>query len=238
MRREANPEAAISEAGPGTLAAHPRSLETTMRTLKLALIAILGFLLGAAAVWWGFPRWGLPLPGIPSADRDIRAVLAHPPFAGVYLCSEHPGGQMAFLGDDLGQDCLMMDFVTRDERTWLMPYQHDGASNDDWFGWRADVLSPCECRVTLIHRNDVVNEPGRPRQSRAASITLQTADGIRFTLAHLREFSIAVGDTVQYGQPLGRVGNNGFSRAPHVHIGAWQGREALQIRWDQHFMAE
>jgi hypothetical protein len=149
------------------------------------------------------------------------------------MCSEHPAGQLSILGDDLGQDCLIVDFVTTDGRTWAMPYRGDGAKNEDWFGWRQSVLSPCDCEVLQIKHNPVLNEPGRMGNSRAASLTLRTADGIHFVLGHLDSFSVEVGESVSYGQTVGTVGNNGYSRSPHIHIGAWKGREGLQIRWDQ-----
>lgn len=204
-----------------------------MKAIKWTMCCLVGFLLGAGAVWWLFPKLGLPLLGVSSQGRLIDAVIAHPLFDRTFVCSEHPAGQFALLGDDLGQDCVVMDFVTRGERTWLESYRTDGTRNADWFGWSAPVLSPCECTVLNIHRNPIVNEPGRPAQSRAASITLKAQDGTHFVLAHLGSFVVKVGDTVRRGQKLGTVGNNGFSRAPHIHIGAWQGRRGLQLRWDQ-----
>ncbi len=208
-----------------------------MKTLKRLAFAVVLFIAGCVFVWWGFPKLGLPLMGVPSQGRDVASVLAHPPYTQPFMCAEHPAGQMSILGDDLGQDCLIFDFVTRDGRTWLLPYAEDGAANEDWFGWQADVHSPCECEVVLVKANPVVNEPGRMGQSRASSITLETADGVRFVLAHLDSFSVEPGQTVRYGEVIGTVGNNGYSRSPHIHIGASQGREGLQIRWDQQFIS-
>ena len=34
------------------------------------------------------------------------------------------------------------------------------------------------------------------------------------------------------GQVVARVGNNGYGRSPHIHIGAWKGENPYQIRWD------
>ena len=200
------------------------------------MLAILAFLCGAGFVWWAFPKLGLPLLGVQSLGRPVASVLAHPPYLKPYMCSEHPAGQLSVLGDDLGQDCLIVDFVTRENRTWAMPYATDGATNSDWFGWQGDVLSPCECEVVNIHSNPRVNAPGRMSNTRASGITLRTDDGVYFRLAHLDTFSVEVGEHVGYGQVIGTVGNNGFSRSPHIHIGAWKGLEGLQIRWDQQYM--
>jgi hypothetical protein len=207
-----------------------------LKSLKILLLCITCFLAGAAFVWWAFPKLGLPLLGTASLGRPLASVLAHPVYTRPFICSEHPAGQLAILGDDVGQDCLIVDFVTTDGRTWAMPYQGNGAKNEDWFGWGATVHSPCDCEVLRIHPNQQVNHPGKLGNSRAAGITLRSADGVHFVLAHLGSFAVEVGQSVRYGQAIGTVGNNGFSRSPHVHIGAWKGREGLQIRWDQQHM--
>ena len=219
-----------------TLHEHEQKGPWPMRILKPLSWCVLGVILGAVAVWWLFPRYGLPLLGTASQGRSIGAVVAHPLFDKAYMCSEHPAGQLSLLGDDLGQDCLIMEFVTWGERTWLESHRTDGIANQDWFGWDAPVLSPCECTVVSTHVNGKINRPGRPDQSRASSITLRQKDGTYFTLAHLGSFSVAPGAQVRYGQPIGRVGNNGYSRAPHVHVAAWRGRHGLQIRWDQQYI--
>ena len=40
------------------------------------------------------------------------------------------------------------------------------------------------------------------------------------------------------GQVVAKVGNNGYSRHPHIHIGAWKGNEPLQIRFDLRAMGK
>lgn len=204
-----------------------------LKILKILLWCTASFVAGATFVWWGFPKLGLPLLGVASLGRPIASVLAHPLYKLPFMCAEHVAGELSMLGDDLGQDCLIIDFVTSDERTWAMPYRADGANNEDWFGWRKAVHSPCDCEVLQISENPVVNLPGHLGNSRAASITLRTPDGVHFVLAHLGSFAVEAGQSVSYGQPIGTVGNNGYSRSPHIHVGAWKGIEGLQIRWDQ-----
>lgn len=207
-----------------------------LKILKMLLLFLMAFVAGAVFVWWGFPKLGLPLLGTVSLGRPVASVLAHPLYLRPFMCSEHPAGQLPILGDDLGQDCLVIDFVSTDGRTWAKPYQDQGLDNEDWFGWREAVHSPCDCEVLQISENPVVNQPGVPGNSRAANITLQAPDGVHFVLAHLDSFSVEVGQAVSYGQPIGTVGNNGFSRSPHIHVGAWKGVEGLQIRWDQQYV--
>ena len=72
---------------------------------------------------------------------------------------------------------------------------------------------------------------------RATSVTFRRTDGTHVVYAHLREIKVSEGQIVEAGEPVGKVGNNGYSRHPHVHIGAWKGEEPLQIRFDQYKMA-
>lgn len=64
-------------------------------------------------------------------------------------------------------------------------------------------------------------------------------------LAHMMEGSIAVteGQTVDEGQPLGRLGNSGNTSEPHLHIHAWRTGsgsmlegEGVPIRFDGRFL--
>ena len=65
------------------------------------------------------------------ASEDIESVLAHPPFAAYYACAEHRQGELPYLGDDLGSDCVVQKLVTEDGRTWARAHEGDepGTSN-------------------------------------------------------------------------------------------------------------
>lgn len=169
---------------------------------------------------------------------EISSVLAHPIFGEMYSCSEHWLGALHDLGDALGTDCFIEELVTVDGRTWMRAYQHDGRENADWYGWHKDVLSPCTCQVVKINVNPVVNRPGVMGQGRPSFVALKRDDGVFFLLAHVTDIRVTVGVRVERGQAIARVGNNGQSRQPHIHIGAWKGKEPLQIRFDQAAMAK
>jgi murein DD-endopeptidase MepM/ murein hydrolase activator NlpD len=53
------------------------------------------------------------------------------------------------------------------------------------------------------------------------------------TVAHLRPgtVTVAVGDVVEAGRPLGAVGNSGNSSAPHLHLQAERAGFGLQLRF-------
>jgi hypothetical protein len=166
-------------------------------------------------------------------STTFDAVLAHPPFDAFFTCSEHWHGQLAELGDQLGKDCLVERLVEQDGRTWTRPYATDGKTNEDWFGWNAQIFSPCDCVVMKMHENPVQNLPGRLGVPPASYLVLRRDDGVHFLLAHIHLVTVAVGQRVAYGEPIARVGNNGFGRSPHLHTGAWKDDKPLQIRWDQ-----
>ncbi|RCW42433.1 M23 family metallopeptidase [Paenibacillus prosopidis] len=46
------------------------------------------------------------------------------------------------------------------------------------------------------------------------------------------DLSVKEGDNVKAGDIVAKVGNNGYSRHPHIHVGAWKGNIPLQIRFD------
>ncbi|MDH3215244.1 MAG: M23 family metallopeptidase [Candidatus Krumholzibacteria bacterium] len=74
-----------------------------------------------------------------------------------------------------------------------------------------------------------------------------SADDARIIVAHLMQGSILVspGDTLTTGQPIGRVGNSGYSNEPHLHIQALRhtadnptaGDEPVAVRFGGEFLA-
>ena len=150
-----------------------------------------------------------------------------------YTCSEHHEGQFKHVGDALGKDCVVNGWHKENERFFMTTYVNDGYKNDDWFGWRQEVLAPCDCKVVKVFINDIVNEPGIMTPGRATSITYKRTDDTYIVQAHLRELQVEKGDVVKAGQVVGRIGNNGFSRVPHVHIAAWKDDIPLQVIFDQ-----
>ena len=169
---------------------------------------------------------------------EIQTVLAHPIFGQVYSCTEHWQGNLKGLGDELGTDCVIEQLTEVDGRTWIRAHTGSGRKNSDWFGWDKEVLSPCNCEVMKLAENSVVNQPGILGKPPASFIVLKRDDGTFFLLAHVAKVQVSVGQRVESGQPIARVGNNGYSRQPHIHMGAWRDQEPLQIRFDQAAMGK
>ena len=160
-------------------------------------------------------------------------VIIHAPVEESYTCSEHWDGQFQYLGDALGTDCVVQEFFSENGRMFMKSFQNKGLNNEDWFGFGKNVLAPCDCVVTDIHKNNMVNKPGIMNPKRAGSITFEMSDGTKIIIAHLDNVIVSEGESVKRGDEIAKVSNNGYSRNPHLHIAAWQGAFPLQIRFDQ-----
>ncbi|QNM82589.1 M23 family metallopeptidase [Sphingomonas sabuli] len=166
-------------------------------------------------------------------EGPIQAVVLHPIFADYFNCGEHPAGEESIVGDALGTDCQIVGGVFGENRSFARQFRTDGKTNADWFSWQKDVLAPIDGVVTGLFPNAKVNEPGQRGKPPAAMIQITRDDGLVVVLAHVTDFAIKLDQRVKAGDVVAKVGNNGPSYAPHVHVGAYRGVEPLQIRWDQ-----
>jgi hypothetical protein len=161
-------------------------------------------------------------------STEIEVVTIHPIHNHAFSVTEHPEGQLAHIGDALGCDCVIHRFIDG----WSRHYQNDGSDNEDWYGWNADVLAPFDGIVESTYINPFTNTPGNIQESRASSIVFVRFDGVRVCYCHVMNFNVKEGDAVKAGDVVAKVGNNGYSRHPHIHIGAWKEKTPLQISFD------
>lgn len=168
----------------------------------------------------------------------IEQVTLAPIFRGSHSCSEHFYGQIPYAGDALGTDCHVTDGLQGDSG-FSRAYRTDGKTNEDWYSWKAEVLSPTDGAIAGVVPNNQVNVPGTLGKPPAGMIQIRRDDGILVTLGHVMDARVKAGERVAAGQVIALVGNNGFSRAPHIHVGAYRlaTAEPLQIRWDLRAMA-
>ncbi|WP_170176708.1 M23 family metallopeptidase [Litorilituus sediminis] len=173
-------------------------------------------------IFFSFPLFGKDLIKIHSIHKET------------FSCTEHWAGQFKYAGDALGTDCVIGGWYEDEKRLFQKSFINDGFKNEDWFGFKKNVLAPCDCEVIDVSVNEVTNEPGIMTPGRASSIVFQTANGSKVLLAHVRDIKVKKGDLVKQGNVVAKVGNNGYSRSPHIHIGAWDVKgNPLQIRFDQ-----
>lgn len=172
--------------------------------------------------------------------KNYGMVRIHPIFKRAMSYVEHYVGNLPSLGDSMGRDCQVIALDISDNQTegFVRHYRKDGSKNEDWYTFGAEVLSPINGIVTKIHINPNSNTPGSFIPSQTSSITLAREDGVNIFLGHIQDPLVKEGDIVKEGQVIAYGGNNGYSRHPHVHIGAWKGEDCLQIEFDLEKMGE
>ena len=166
-------------------------------------------------------------------DTLTQSVLIHPPIdvSGRRMdlnTREHTYRPQLRLVDQLARDFTVMK-VGEDGIGRAYEPGTAGKENEDWYGWRQDVLAPFESKVVRVARPDSTNKPGSMNRNGKTGLIVfeDEEDGITVAYAHVRDIEVEQGDTVGRGDVVGKVGNNGTSRAPHVHIGAWAGEPDL-----------
>lgn len=158
----------------------------------------------------------------------MDSIELYPIFNRFTLTYDHYEGEILGLGDDLGRDCMVASL----ESGYVRLYKGDGKRNEDWESWNAEVLSPVNGKVRDIYLNPTTNSPGTMTPGRASMIRIERADGLNIILAHIQSPLVSVGDSVEEGQKIAHVGNNGYARNPHIHIGAFKGDKPLSITFD------
>ena len=177
--------------------------------------------------------------GKEASTAPIEQVTIHPLFKVHYSCSEHWEGQLPYPGDALGSDCIIFGGLPADGKSgFVRAFRTDGMTNEDWFGWGEAVLAPFDATVSKVNINAVVNKPGQLGKPPASYVIFKHADGTMVMVGHVAEVTVKEGDSVRAGQAFAKVGNNGYGRAPHIHVGAWRGKTPLQIRFDLRAMGK
>ena len=164
----------------------------------------------------------------------MREVIIYPVFKHIFTTIEHPEGQYHYIGDALGRDCM----ITKFKDGWMRMYDGDGTRNEDWFTWGADVLAPFDGIVKSVFLNPITNTPGTLTPGRASSIVFEREDNVCVTYAHVMDVCVEEGALIKIGQVVAKAGNNGYSRHPHIHVGAWIDDSPLQIRFDLQAMGK
>lgn len=174
------------------------------------------------------------LMSLPLLAQSTGSIKIHALHEESFSCTEHWDGQFQSVGDALGTDCIIQELIEKQGRLFQRAFLNDGFKNEDWLGFDKNVLAPCDCVIESIHINTVMNEPGVMTPGRATSITLRTENNKRIVLAHLKGISVSKEQNVIAGEVIAKVGNNGYSRNPHVHIAAWdKDKNPLQIQFNQ-----
>ncbi|MDP6059766.1 MAG: M23 family metallopeptidase [Pirellulaceae bacterium] len=100
-------------------------------------------------------------------------------------------------------------------------HKADGKSNEDYFAFGREIVSPAYGVVTEVIEGVRDNAPGsmNPCCALGNVVFIKHREHEVSVLAHLKQGSVkvAVGDRVTVGQPIGLCGNSGNSSEPHLH---------------------
>jgi murein DD-endopeptidase MepM/ murein hydrolase activator NlpD len=131
--------------------------------------------------------------------RAITESYAAPEFA-----VDHPPGAPAFALPVAGQ--ATSGFGARFDPIQDKQIQHPG------FDLAAPVGTPVAAAAggTVTHAG--------PAGTYGNLITIRHGDGFETRYAHLSAVDVHVGDPIETGQPIGKVGTTGYSTGPHLHF--------------------
>jgi hypothetical protein len=178
----------------------------------------------------------------PFSEGSVPAVIAtvtiHPP-AFELTCTQHSvhAGDPVFLGDAAGLDCTVVRPTGGPDGRFPRFHDQDGGANEHWYGWDQPVFAPFDGVVEQVHLNPATNRPGTRGEGPASFIAFRRADGVHVVYGHITAPQVSAGDRVVAGQPVARVGNNGFAWYPHLHLGAWKGHDVVQMLFDPRAIA-
>lgn len=101
-------------------------------------------------------------------------------------------------------------------------FEHDGAKNEDWFGFGKPVLADGDGTVVKAidqYEDNVPLHPSETNPKYGNSVVIDHGNGEFSMYAHLKRGSVAVkvGDKVTPGQRIGAVGNSGNAPFAHLH---------------------
>lgn len=123
------------------------------------------------------------------------------------------------------------DFEIRENN---LPYHDDYKKLENYYSYLEDVLCPCSGFVIDVCDlySDTKIYDGRARKCdsddlRGNYVTIKHRYGEYSTICHFKEKTITVkiGDVVEEGQILGKVGNSGNTEGPHIHFQVQQGAD-------------
>lgn len=184
------------------------------RTLSLTLVIDAGGILGTVQI---APEAQLPPDPAAGYVSDVAYQL---PFDGLWW--------VMWGGDTTLENYHAIDPRQRHAADLLIwkdgaTYRTDGAGNADYWVYGQPVLAPADGTVVTVFDGVAENTPGSllPDVHPGGNhVIVQTAPEEFVMLAHLQSDSISVaeGDQVTAGQPIGLAGNSGNSSEPHLHI--------------------
>ena len=124
------------------------------------------------------------------------------------------------------------DATTEKVPAYIFPLEDADAAVTDPYGWRehplfqngktyfhsgVDLEAAAGSHILAVADGTVV-ESGY-NEAYGYMVILEHAGGVQTFYAHMTDYLVPTGDTVQQGQIIGTVGSTGWSTGPHLHLG-------------------
>ena len=124
------------------------------------------------------------------------------------------------------------DATTEEAPAYIFPLEDADAAVTDPYGWRehplfqngktyfhsgVDLEAAAGSHILAVADGTVV-ESGY-NEAYGYMVILEHAGGVQTFYAHMTDYLVSTGDTVQQGQIIGTVGSTGWSTGPHLHLG-------------------
>lgn len=152
-----------------------------------------------------------------------------PPTVSRFYISPHAPSELKELGDKDGIDYIPAQFLNGQ----LRAFRSGGNSNEDFFGFGMDVRAPISGTIIKVKRPNGINPIGKMGTTEVGFVAIKSDEGAILLLAHLAEIKVAEGKRVSVGESIGVLSNNGSSRNPHIHLGAYRKGHSLVIEFDR-----
>jgi len=147
-----------------------------------------------------------------------------------------PGGRMN--ASDLRR-ALRRDAGVQNVAEKLMIYPVSGKLSSG-YGWRLDPVNPQSGVTRFHHAIDLIGNTGDPIKAAMRGTVLNMDHNpnlgnfiilghgeYQSLYAHLSAYSVKLGDTVEQGQEIGKVGNTGYTTNPHLHFEVFRGGKRI-----------
>jgi hypothetical protein len=156
-------------------------------------------------------------PAVPPVEKHQTRLSL--PFKGKWLVFW--GGDTKELNQhhDVPNQKFAFDLVGLDEAGKTR--KGDGKTNEDYFAFGREIISPADGNVTDVINGVRDNVPGsmNPYSAVGNAVIIQHRENEFSVLAHMKldSIKVKVGDKVTRGQVIGLCGNSGNSSEPHLH---------------------
>jgi murein DD-endopeptidase MepM/ murein hydrolase activator NlpD len=164
---------------------------------------------------------GTALPDAKALDPSVIKNLDRASLTSEDLANRAADSERASRGDARGAATTKLSDEEAQAEAWLLPL--DEFAFTSGYGVRfgqlhagIDLAAVEGTPYKAIHAGKVTAAGFKGGYGYA--ITIEQSDGTEIIYAHSRRLLVQVGDTVQAGQPIGLVGNTGYSYGPHLHV--------------------